>query len=44
MSLRDFQRPDPALVEQFREVARCYSASCVFADVQQRDGVLHSGV
>ena len=44
MSLRDFQRPDPALVEQFREVARCYSASCVFADVQQRDGVMHSGV
>ncbi|MFN7276457.1 MAG: RraA family protein, partial [Betaproteobacteria bacterium] len=37
-------RPDPAIVEQFREVARCYSASCVFADVHQRDGVMHSGV
>lgn len=44
MPLRDFQRPAPALVEQYREVARCYSASCVFADVQQRDGVMHSAM
>jgi len=44
MSLRDFARPDPALVEKYREVARCYSASCVFADVQKRGGVMHSGI
>jgi 4-hydroxy-4-methyl-2-oxoglutarate aldolase len=38
------RRPDPKLIEQVREVARCYSASCVFADVQQRAGVMHSGL
>jgi regulator of RNase E activity RraA len=27
-----------------RQVAKCYSASCVFADVQQRGGVMHSGL
>ena len=37
-------RPLPALVEQLRAVARCYSASCVFADVQGRAGVMHSGI
>lgn len=42
MDLRDFKRPDAKLVEQYREVAKCYSASCVFADVQQRGGVMHS--
>ena len=40
----DFQRPDTALVEQYREVANCYSASCVFADVQHRRGVMHSSI
>jgi hypothetical protein len=40
--MNDFERPDPALVEQARQVAKCYSASCVFADVQQRGGVMHS--
>ena len=33
MSLNDFVRPDAALVAQYRDVAKCYSASCVFADV-----------
>lgn len=40
----NFNRPDPKLVEQYREVAKCYSASCVFADVQRRGGVMHSGI
>jgi regulator of RNase E activity RraA len=31
-------------VEQVRAVAKCYSASCVFADVQQRGGVMHSAL
>ena len=44
MSLKDFPRPAQALVDQYREVARCYSASCVFADVQKRGGVMHSGM
>lgn len=44
MSFLDFKRPDPKLVEQCREVAKCYSASCVFADVQMRSGVMHSGI
>lgn len=44
MNLRDFQRPDAHLVDELREVAKCYSASCVFADVQKRGGVMHSGV
>jgi len=42
--MSDIRRPDPRLIEQVREVARCYSASCVFADVQQRGGVMHSGL
>jgi regulator of RNase E activity RraA len=42
--MNDIQRPDPNLMQQVREVARCYSASCVFADVQQRGGVMHSGI
>lgn len=42
MNVRDFKRPDPKLAEQYREVAKCYSASCVFADVQKRAGVMHS--
>ncbi len=44
MSLKDFPRPPQTLVDQYREVARCYSASCVFADVQKRGGVMHSGM
>jgi regulator of RNase E activity RraA len=44
MNLRDFKRPDPKLAEQYREVAKCYSASCVFADVQRRGGVMHSAL
>ncbi|HXV08695.1 MAG TPA: hypothetical protein VD791_11735, partial [Burkholderiales bacterium] len=42
--MTDFQRPDPRLLEQVRAVAKCYSASCVFADVQQRGGVMHSAL
>jgi regulator of RNase E activity RraA len=42
--MKDFQRPDSRLMEQVREVAKCYSASCVFADVQQRGGVMHSAL
>ncbi len=42
--VNDFKRPDKALVEQYQEVAKCYSASCVFADVQRRRGVMHSAI
>lgn len=42
--MNDFERPDPGLMEQVRQVAKCYSASCVFADVQQRGGVMHSAL
>lgn len=41
--LHDFVR-DPALLAELDEIARCYSASCVFADVQYRTGVMHSGI
>jgi regulator of RNase E activity RraA len=44
MDLRDFVRPDPKLADQYRAVAKCYSASCVFADVQRRAGVMHSSL
>ncbi len=44
MSQSDFKRPDARLMEQVREVAKCYSASCVFADVQHRGGVMHSSI
>ena len=40
---REFQR-QPDLLGAFAEVARCYSASCVFADAQYRQGVMHSGI
>jgi mannose-6-phosphate isomerase-like protein (cupin superfamily) len=36
----DFER-DAGLLE---EVAKCYSASCVFADVQYRSGVMHGAI
>jgi regulator of RNase E activity RraA len=39
----DFQR-NPELLRQFSNVASCYSASCVFADVQYRQGVMHSAI
>jgi regulator of RNase E activity RraA len=42
--MNPIRRPDANLVEQTREVAKCYSASCVFADVQQRGGVMHSAL
>lgn len=41
--LREFQR-QPDLLNAFTEVAACYSASCVFADSQYRQGVMHSGI
>ncbi len=37
-------RPDAAMIQVFRDVAKCYSASCVFADVQGRSNVMHSGI
>jgi hypothetical protein len=40
MNLRDFKRPDPKIVEPYRKVAKCYSGSCVFADVPKRGGVI----
>jgi 4-hydroxy-4-methyl-2-oxoglutarate aldolase len=40
---REFQRR-PDLLEAFNEVAKCYSASCVFADSQYRQGVMDSGI
>lgn len=39
----DFTR-DPTLLAEFDAVARCYSASCVFADVQYRTGAMHSAI
>jgi 4-hydroxy-4-methyl-2-oxoglutarate aldolase len=39
----DFER-DPSLLAEFEEVAKCYSASCVFADAQYRTGVMHSSI
>ena len=41
---QDYKRPDKSLLEQYQEVAKCYSASCVFADVQRRRGVMDSGL
>jgi 4-hydroxy-4-methyl-2-oxoglutarate aldolase len=40
---REFQRR-PDLLEAFTEAAKCYSASCVFADSQYRQGVMDSGI
>ena len=42
--INDFERPEPQLVQQYIEVAGCYSASCVFADVQRRSNVMHSAI
>ena len=43
-TINDFKRPDTQLVKQYTKVAQCYSASCVFADVQRRQGVMHSSI
>src|SRR3954468_22337400 len=40
---RDFPR-DPELLARFEAVAAAYSASCIFADVMHRTGVMHSGI
>jgi 4-hydroxy-4-methyl-2-oxoglutarate aldolase len=34
----------PELLQEFETVAACYSASCVFADVQYRQGVMDSAI
>jgi 4-hydroxy-4-methyl-2-oxoglutarate aldolase len=39
----DFDRR-PDLLAEFDEVTRCFSASCVFADVMYRTGVMHSAI
>jgi 4-hydroxy-4-methyl-2-oxoglutarate aldolase len=39
----EFKR-DPDLLAKFDEVAACYSASCVFADSQYRQGVMDSAI
>ena len=39
----DFDRR-PDLLARFDEVVSCYSASCVFADVMYRTGVMHSAI
>jgi hypothetical protein len=39
----DFER-DAGLLAEFEEIAKCYSSSCVFADVQYRTGVMHSAI
>jgi 4-hydroxy-4-methyl-2-oxoglutarate aldolase len=39
----DFDR-DPALLAKFDAVAKCYSASCVFADAQYRQNVMDSEI
>lgn len=42
--INEFERPPADLVAAYIEVAKCYSASCVFADVQGRAGVMHSAI
>lgn len=37
-------RPTESIIQQFRDVAKCYSASCVFADAQGRRNVMHSAI
>jgi 4-hydroxy-4-methyl-2-oxoglutarate aldolase len=39
----DFQR-NPSLLARFEAVADAYSASCIFADVMYRTGVMHSSI
>jgi 4-hydroxy-4-methyl-2-oxoglutarate aldolase len=40
----DHTRPSQALIDAYKEAARCYSASCVFSDAQSRRGTLHSAI
>ena len=42
--ITEFERPPADLVAAYIDVAQCYSASCVFADVQGRAGVMHSAI
>jgi regulator of RNase E activity RraA len=42
--IREMPRPDDDIIAQYSDVAQCYSASCVFADVQGRAGVMHSSI
>lgn len=42
--IREMPRPSDDIVARYLEVTRCYSASCVFADVQGRAGVMHSAI
>ncbi len=42
--IREMPRPSDDIIAAYLEVARCYSASCVFADVQGRAGVMHSAI
>ena len=42
--IREMPRPAEDIIVQYFEVARCYSASCVFADVQGRAGIMHSAI
>ena len=37
-------RPTQATIQAFLDVAKCFSASCVFADVQSRSNVMHSAI
>ena len=37
-------RPTQATIQAFRDVAKCFSASRVFADVQSRSNVMHSAI
>jgi len=38
------RRPDPEVVEGFRELLKIYSPSCVVADSMERAGVMHSSI
>lgn len=38
------RRPDPEIVEGFRELLKIYSPSCVVADSMERAGVMHSSI
>jgi regulator of RNase E activity RraA len=42
--IREMPRPDENILAEYVSVARCFSASCVFADVQGRAGVMHSSI
>jgi regulator of RNase E activity RraA len=42
--IREMPRPSDEIIGRYVAVAKCYSASCVFADVQGRAGVMHSAI